>query len=119
MSSLTPTIGARAICRACGEGIVFVSPYWDHEGERKPRHPAQPRDEAPPDLFAAVAAELVRARSRHAPMHSAHEAYAVILEELDEVKAEVWSKTIDCTHLRKELIQLAAMAVRAVEDLGL
>ena len=114
-----PAIGTRAICKACGERIVFVSPKWDHVGEMKPRHLAQPQAEAPPDLLAAVAAELARARSQHAPLHSAHEAYAVILEELDEVKAEVWSKVIDRAKLRKELIQLAAMAVRALEDLGL
>lgn len=73
------------------------------------------------DVIAAVAAELARARDKHAPLNSAHEAYAVILEELDEFKAEVWKKTAarDRAMMRAELIQLAAMAVRAVEDLDL
>lgn len=73
------------------------------------------------DALAAVAVELARARSHHAPLNSAHEAYAVILEELDEFKAEVWKKTRerDKTAMRAELIQLAAMAIRAVEDLEL
>lgn len=65
--------------------------------------------------------ELERARGQHAPLNSAHEAYAVILEELDEFKAEVWKKRSerDPAKMRAELIQIAAMAIRAVEDLGL
>lgn len=73
------------------------------------------------DAITAVAAELARAREQHKPLNSAHEAYAVILEELDEFKAEVWKKTRerDLSAMRAELIQLAAMAIRAVEDLKL
>lgn len=73
------------------------------------------------DPLAAVAAELERARSKHARLNSAHEAYAVLLEELDEFKAEVWKKTRerDRAAMRAELIQLAAMAIRAIEDLKL
>lgn len=73
------------------------------------------------DVIAAVSAELARAREHHKPLNSAHEAYAVILEELDEFKIEVWKKSRerDLTAMRSELIQLAAMAVRAVEDLDL
>lgn len=73
------------------------------------------------DVLAAVATELERARAHHGPMVNAHEAYAVILEELDEFKAHVWTKQSkrDLAAMRIELIQLAAMAVRAVEDLEL
>lgn len=67
--------------------------------------------------------ELARAREQHAPMHSAHEAYAVILEELEEfwteVKAGTPSTPITAGRMRAELIQIAAMAIRAVEDLEL
>jgi hypothetical protein len=65
--------------------------------------------------------ELERARGKHAPLNSAHEAYAVILEELDEFKAGVWKKRAgrDPERMRAELIQIAAMAIRAVEDLEL
>lgn len=68
-----------------------------------------------------VAAEYYRAVKQHAPLNSAHEAYAVILEELDEYKAEVWKKREqrDKHAMRAELVQLAAMCMRAVEDLGL
>jgi len=75
----------------------------------------------PAVLLSEVMDELVRARAMHKPMHSAHEAWAVIYEELDEFKLEVWKKTVrrDRANMREELIQLAAMAVRAVEDLEL
>lgn len=73
------------------------------------------------DVLAAVANELVNARDQHDPLNSAHEAYAVILEELDEFKAEVWksSRKRDRAAMRAELIQIAAMAIRTIEDLSL
>lgn len=74
----------------------------------------------PDAFFAAAAAELDRARAAFAPFHSLHEAYAVILEEVDEL----W----DCTKVNQqrrapediqaELIQIAAMCARAAVDLG-
>jgi hypothetical protein len=68
-----------------------------------------------------VEEELNKARGQHAPLNSAHEAYAVILEELDEFKLEVWKKRAlrDRTNMLKELVQVAAMCARTVEDLGL
>ena len=73
------------------------------------------------DIYAAIARELARATARHAPLNSAHEAYAVLLEELDEFKAEVWKRRLDRSSaaMRAELIQLAAMCVRTIEDLEL
>lgn len=63
--------------------------------------------------------ELERAMQMHAPLNSAHEAYAVILEELDEFWEEVRKKREDrdATAMRKELTQVAAMACRAIHDL--
>ena len=68
-----------------------------------------------------VASEVARAEAQHKPLNSAHEAYAVILEELEEFKAEVFKKAQwrDRTQMRLELIQLAAMCARAVKDLEL
>lgn len=38
-------VGARATCKMCGKPIVYVNPYWQHEGLLSPRHPALPSDE--------------------------------------------------------------------------
>jgi hypothetical protein len=61
--------------------------------------------------------ELVRATELYGPMVSPHEGYAVILEELDELKAEVWKKHKDPVKMREEAIQIAAMAMRFVVDI--
>lgn len=46
--------------------------------------------------------------------NSAHEGFAVLLEEIDELKAHIWmnQKKRDLTAMRKEAIQVAAMAFR-------
>jgi hypothetical protein len=74
------------------------------------------------DFLGDVAAEIAKARAKHGPMNSLHEAYAVILEELDEFWEEVraWRGSkgdTDRVKARKELVQVAAMAMRAAEDL--
>jgi hypothetical protein len=68
-----------------------------------------------------VAAEVGRAMELHSPMNSAHEAYSVILEELDEFWEEVRKKREERQPdaMRTELVQIAAMAVRAICDLNL
>lgn len=73
------------------------------------------------EVLQQIGAEVQRAQAKHAPLNSAHEAYAVILEELDEFKTEVWKQTKcrDRGAMRAELIQLAAMAVRTIHDLEL
>lgn len=66
-----------------------------------------------------VASELFKARSKHPmQMHSAHEGFAILLEEVDEVKQEVFHGH-DRAKLRAELVQVAAMAQRMIEDLKL
>lgn len=64
--------------------------------------------------------ELRRAL-KHPPMHSAHEAYAIIQEEVYEFWDEVKKKAEcrDRANMRLELVQIAAMAVRAIIDLQL
>jgi hypothetical protein len=68
-----------------------------------------------------VNAELCLARSLHPPRASLHEAYAVILEELEEFWSEVKKKKSQRSSflLLEELVQVAAMVQRAAEDLGL
>jgi hypothetical protein len=72
--------------------------------------------------------EVERAMELHKGMQCQHEAYAVILEELEEfwdlvktnpkkLTSEQQVKRLD--GLREELIQTAAMCVRAVVDLRL
>lgn len=83
------------------------------------------------DTLLEVEAELEKARATHAPMNGHHEGYAVILEEVDEL----WEVCKMNTHkfgselavrreqreqkraaMRKEALQVAAMAVRFIED---
>jgi NTP pyrophosphatase (non-canonical NTP hydrolase) len=61
-----------------------------------------------------VIEELTRAMCAFPSFHSAHEGYAVLLEEVDELWDEVKKKqgTRDRAKLRKEAIQVAAMALR-------
>lgn len=70
-------------------------------------------------LLEEVGEELRCAMKKHAPMHSAHEAFAVILEEVDEYKAEVWKQKLHKENAAKELLQIAAMSLRAIFDLEL
>lgn len=68
-----------------------------------------------------VITEVMRARSLHEPINSAHEGYAVILEELDEFKMWVWMKRRERnpSMMLDELIQCAAMCARVAVDIGL
>jgi len=65
--------------------------------------------------------ELERARKLHGKVHSFHEGFAVILEEVDEFKEEVWKKEAkrDPKLLLGELVQIAAMCNKIAEDMGL
>ncbi len=67
-------------------------------------------------LAGEAATELRRACEKHAPMNTAHEGYAVILEELDELWDEVKAQQQSKAKMRKEAVQIAAMALRFVAD---
>jgi NTP pyrophosphatase (non-canonical NTP hydrolase) len=73
---------------------------------------------SPEDICEEVASEVRRATTRHPPFNSAHEGYSVILEELDELWDEVKKRQKNVATMREEAIQVAAMAVRFVLDLG-
>jgi hypothetical protein len=65
--------------------------------------------------------EFYRATSEFPAFHSAHEGYAVLKEEVDELWDEVKTKRVQFPELhraamRKEAIQVAAMAIRFVFD---
>ena len=71
------------------------------------------------ELFSGeVLVELSRAIKIYGPMNSPHEAYAVILEQLDEFWEEAKKKAPDLEVMHKELIQVAAMAIRAIHDVA-
>lgn len=68
------------------------------------------------DVVNECSAELSRAVRKHGAMRGPHEGYAVILEELDELWDEIKRQKIDPVAMRKEAIQVAAMAMRFVLD---
>lgn len=65
-----------------------------------------------------LAEEVAKARDKHAPINSAHEGYAVLLEEVDEFWDWVKMKRSkrDPKEMLIELVQIAAMAQRTAED---
>lgn len=65
--------------------------------------------------LAEVRAEVIRAIEKFPTFNSAHEGYAVILEELDELWIEVMGNRVDLA--RDEAVQVAAMAVRFMTDI--
>ena len=65
-----------------------------------------------------VAKEHGKAIAIYQPFHSAHEGYAVLLEEVRELEKEVFKRPGRRSRLlmRKEAIQVAAMALRFIVD---
>jgi hypothetical protein len=62
-------------------------------------------------------AELQRAKEKFPAFNSAHEGLAVIEEELHELRLEVYAgKRRDVAKMKVEAIQVAAMAMRFVDD---
>ena len=71
------------------------------------------------EIFNDIKKELEFATSAYPSLNSTHEGYAVIKEEVDELwddvkKSKVCSADID---MKKECIQIAAMAIRFINDL--
>jgi NTP pyrophosphatase (non-canonical NTP hydrolase) len=63
--------------------------------------------------------EAEKAMKDFPPFNTAHEAYAVLLEEVDELWDHVKSKqgSRNVAAMRKECIQVAAMAIRFATDI--
>ena len=69
------------------------------------------------DIFAEIQEELKRATLIHgSPFRSAHEGWAIIREEVDELWDEVKSDYRMITKMRREAIHVAAMALRFIQD---
>lgn len=75
-------------------------------------------DPQPEGCYADVQRELERATTKFPPFASAHEGYAILLEEVDELWEEVKKSPSnrDPKALRKEAVQVAAMAIRFIRD---
>lgn len=67
-------------------------------------------------LMDIIGVELRKAQSRHKSLRSAHEGYAVIKEELDELWDEVKTNPPNNHAIAREAIQTAAMAARLCLD---
>ena len=70
-------------------------------------------------LWLEILYELQSARSKYPAFHSSHEGYATILEECEELWAEIKKKPKKRNPLRMkgEAIQVAAMAIRFIQDI--
>jgi hypothetical protein len=61
--------------------------------------------------------EVKRAVGKHPLFNSAHEGYAVLLEEVDELWDEVKKRDHDPVAMRTEATHVAAMALRFIAEL--
>ncbi len=87
---------------------------WGEEEELPPVEPVE--DDEIDRVLKVVRLELERATSKFGPMASAHEGYAVILEEMDELWEAIKSKGGTREQMQDEAVQVAAMAVRFLLD---
>lgn len=67
----------------------------------------------------AINKELNNAQNKFPPFKSPHEGYAILLEEVDELWDEVKKLKPggDRKKMKEEIIQVATMAIRFLEDL--
>ena len=70
------------------------------------------------DTLEDIEIELKRALKKHRTMASSHEGYAILLEEVDELWDEIKSQNHNCWAIRKEAIQVAAMALEIAVRFG-
>ena len=70
-------------------------------------------------IIEEVDAEIARSYKHDVKFASLHEAYAVILEELDEVWdiTRLKRKIRDKDKLKEEFVQIAAMAIKAINSM--
>ncbi len=120
-----PTATLMSECPKCDSKLTTEIPpkfYVDNPGAAEVRRLLWEADEDAElthsevltDIINTVTDEYIRAESKFGPFASAHEGYAVILEEVDEMWAEI--KRNDIKRAREEAVQVAAMAIRFLID---
>lgn len=67
-------------------------------------------------LASALVLEYRRARTLHPGFHSAHEGWAVLKEEMDELWDEIRKKNSDPVLMAEEAVQIGAMALKFLVD---
>ena len=67
-------------------------------------------------IVALIVDELSRANKVYKPFNSAHEGYAVMLEEMDELFDEIRKKRPDKSRMLDEAIQVGAMAIKFIQS---
>lgn len=77
-----------------------------------------PDTDQDPELLREVLRELARGEASFPPFASAHEGYALLLEEVDQLWTEVKRRpnSRSVGGMRREAVQVAAMALRIVRD---
>ena len=101
-------------------GLVWIEIGWRLRGGYKPhrfKKVNMPKEVTVGEILTAqkqVEAELIQAIGNWPPFNSAHEGFAVLKEEVDELWEHVKTnqKKRDLVAMRKEAIQVAAMAMR-------
>jgi hypothetical protein len=63
-----------------------------------------------------VEVTLHESKKEHGPIRSPHEGLAVIWEEFEELKAEIFKKNLNVRETLKELASVSAMCQRLAED---
>ena len=70
------------------------------------------------EIFIEIENEVLRAKSKYPDdFNSTHEAYGVILEEMDEMWEEIKKKNFDSEKCRVEAIQTTAMLCRFLVEI--
>lgn len=68
------------------------------------------------DAIILVVEEYNKATNEFPPFNSHHEGYAVILEEMDELWETIKEREKNIDNIKKECVQVAAMALRFLTD---
>ncbi len=103
-------VGLERACRVAGRALF--------PGATDPAFPTEGTAQAPQlvAILGEVLTEYHRATSVNDPFHSAHEGFAVLDEERDELWDEVKRKSRDLRQMRHEAIQVTAMGLRFLHD---